>query len=88
MNCADCGVLTVPGRRLRGLCKRCYQRHRKRGTHIDFERVNRSRAEVIEEWLRLRSDGYSRVFAAYRMGMTPGALDTAIARAKRRGEVA
>lgn len=96
--CADaaCGVPLVactatvvpPGKQRhggRGLCTRCYGRHLKAGTTIDFERNTWPREELYEEWLRLRETGVSRAAAAKRLGVTPDALGLAIRRTERDG---
>lgn len=86
--CRECSA-TDPGPRkswARGLCARCYSRHQKRGTLDQFERLIRPRDYVLEDWLFLNEQGYNRAQAAERMGMTRGALDRAIARARRDGD--
>ena len=54
---------------------------RRRGTLGDFPTWQRPRAEVVDEWVWLRSTGCTREQAAARMSMGRGALDRALARA-------
>lgn len=74
----------------RGLCQKCHRRlYRRaaRGTSdelLDYERVSRSALDVIEDWESLAAQGYTRKQAATRIGMTPAALNQAIARHRRR----
>jgi hypothetical protein len=73
-----------PGYRLhigRRLCSRCYRRRWDAGTLVDAERLTRTRTEVLEDFLLLASEGYSRRLVAERMGMTYDALCQALHRA-------
>ena len=65
----------------RGLCTSCYPRHLAAGTHVDFERRNRPRSELLEEWEMLRAQGLSRRQAAERLGMKDDSLYAALRRA-------
>lgn len=80
----------LAGRQGRGLCLTCYTRLRRTGGLIDFERPNRSRAEVLEEWRALPTEGSTNERIrqlAPRLGMTVDALSRAICRATARGEL-
>lgn len=93
--CLDCGRTTV-NRYLelpaavtasgRGLCRRCYSRHERRGTLVDFPRTTRSRDELLDDWVLLREQGLDRRAAAARMGMTYSAFDRALVRARSKGD--
>jgi len=88
VTCLECSKPkpTNPRRWARGLCSSCYSRHYYRGTIDQFPITYRPREHVIEDWLFLQAQGYTRPHAAERMGMTRDALDHAIARAKRAGD--
>lgn len=77
--CLCCGT-TEPGKRRRGLADRCYFRHRRNGTHLDYPRTYWPRDMLLEEWEWLRSEGYTRSQAAERLGITRDRLDKAIER--------
>jgi hypothetical protein len=77
----------------RGLCKRCHgvlwrryeAGHDVEGDSlIDYERIQRSNANVIESWQELSAEGYTKQQAADRMDMTYAALDQALVRHRRR----
>jgi hypothetical protein len=70
----------------RGLCDPCYHRAQYHGTLIDFERRTVARDELLDDWALLRSEGYTAVQAAPRLGMTPAALLKALDRARRDGD--
>lgn len=70
----------------RGLCTTCRHHARVNGTIGEFERINRSRDDVLDDWVVLRRQGYSRRQAAERIGMRFAALDRAIQRARRAGD--
>lgn len=40
----------------RGLCRRCYEFRRLRGTHLEFERLTMSRDELLAEWDHFTKD--------------------------------
>jgi hypothetical protein len=75
-----------------GLCRADHKRATAHGTlpepaPRDLPRcAYRRRAEVLEEYALLRSDGVSRRMCALRMGMTLSGLDRAINRARAAGE--
>lgn len=52
---------------------------------LDYPRLNRTQVEVVEEWLLLRSEGYTRRQSADRIGMTFAAFDRALHRARKAG---
>lgn len=70
----------------RGLCRSHYSVAAYAGRLIDFERVQRSRDEVMTEWELLRSEGYTKRQAAERLRMTFGAFEAAYFRARRDGD--
>ena len=74
----------------RGLCQRCYQRHRYHGELIDFERRSKPIRDVVEDFIHLDLDrnlSLNRRFelAAPRLGMTHAALSKAYYRAQKNG---
>lgn len=74
----------------RGLCSRCYYRHRQDGTLADFERTTMPEDMVVAEWHRLDDGDGSRAQRvqrlAPRLGMKPDALERALDRAGIRSE--
>jgi len=82
--CVGCGRLAP--RLARGLCPTCYGRRRASGALAYYERVTRPADELLDEWQRLRAEGYTAVNAARRIGVTPAALLKALERARRRGD--
>lgn len=78
--CVRCPEL-VKDRPIRGLCQVCYNAIRYTDEIYDYERITRSRAEVLEEWDVLRSEGFSIRQAAIRLGMKYNTLQMAIRRA-------
>lgn len=71
---------------IRGLCPACYWPARSNGTVADWPRSTRSRDDVLDDWVILRAQGYTRRRAAERLGMTLAAFDGAIYRARRDGD--
>lgn len=73
----------------RGLCDSCYQIHHKAGTLDQFptQRVQRFRADFVPDYRLLRSEGYTRAQIAERLGMGRNALDAAVRRAVRAGDL-
>lgn len=80
-----------PGRPVnaRGLCDSCYETHWKAGTLDQFptQRTQRRRVEFLADYVLLRSEGYTRSQIADRLGMTRNALDAAVRRAVRAGDL-
>ena len=74
------------GHRGRGLCRGCHARRRRDGTLADAPRATMSADEVLEEWVMLRGEGHTVAQAAERLGMTYGALEKALDRARKRGD--
>lgn len=71
----------------RGLCHPCWRRERRtNGRHIDYECLNRSRDDLMDDWVVLRSDGLSKRGAAERLGMTMPAFTRALERAAAAGD--
>jgi hypothetical protein len=68
----------------RGLCRPCHQTAGE--DRIDYERVGRSRDELMAEWEILRGEGYTKRQAAERLGMTFEAFDRAYHRARAAGD--
>ena len=83
--CSDCGRI-MKGAYCRGLCSTCYKRALDEGSVHDFERLKRSREEVIEEWEWLRSEGYTMRQAAERLGMKYNSLYAVLWRARKAAE--
>lgn len=75
----------VPVHSRRGLCEGCEVAARRDGTLLDHPALVRTRAEVLEDYELLRTDGATRRQAAARMGMTVDALDRALQRARAAG---
>lgn len=73
----------------RGLCDSCYEMHWKAGTLAQFptKRTQRFRADFLAEYRHLRSYGISRAEIAQRLGMTRNAVDAAVRRAVRAGDL-
>lgn len=65
-------------------CERCYDRARKRRALIDLPRITRSADELLDDYALLRSEGYTRLQIAERLGIDVRALDQALYRARRR----
>lgn len=72
--------------RARGLCHRCYQALFESGELIAFERITRTRDEVMEDWEILRSHGCTKRQAAERIGMSFAAFSRAYDRARAAGD--
>lgn len=71
----------------RGLCRGCYDHHRKYGT-LDIFPTRRWRLRLNEfatEYAHLRTDGVTRLQFARRAGMTRDSVDQAYRRAVRAG---
>lgn len=95
--CRECGRALrpqshppIPGRdtvplKNNGLCGRCEARHRA-GTTPGVRTPYVPAECALDDWAMLRDQGYNWRDAAPRIGMTPGALDKALTRAKRRGD--
>lgn len=83
-DCADCGRRRP--NKGRNLCDTCWQRNWKNGTLDAFPRATRPRADVLEDWAFLASQGYTRRTAADRMGISKDCLDKAIERDRRRND--
>lgn len=71
----------------RGLCSRCYRRCELDGTLVDYPRRNRSRDELLEDWVILcHQEGHSLRDIAGRLRMKPTSLERAIQRARAAGD--
>ena len=70
----------------RGLCRRCYYRAYETGCHIDHDRRTWPADMLLDEWVRLRDDGYTVRLAAERLGLSRDGLRQALLRARRRGD--
>lgn len=95
MNCARCGHTIHPQFRHcsrknsnngRDLCKQCYAKATRDGTLADYERRTRSRDELLDDYMLLRSEGYSWRHIAERLGMTYPAFERAMLRARADGD--
>lgn len=67
----------------RGLARYCYRSLHEIGGHLDYPRLTRALADIVEDWPAVSSLGLAG--AAERLGMTTAALDQALVRAVRRG---
>lgn len=71
----------------RGLCASCYQLAWLRDQLPD-KRLRRSRAEFVDDYLLLRSEGYTRRQIAERLRMTYAGVTAAYSRAVAAGDLA
>lgn len=97
-NCAHCtkpmrkqirGDTRRGGRRqhkARGLCDICWTDLARRGGLADYERVNRAHDDLLDDYVILRGQGYDWRQCAARLGMTRGAFERAMYRARRAGD--
>lgn len=72
--------------RARGLCERCYEHFEDTGELIAFERLTRSRDEVMSDWAILRSRGCTKRQAAERLGIPFPTFTRAYERARAAGD--
>lgn len=80
--CAACGRRKA-NRGTRGLCRPCWDDPEIRmDAPTKFWRAD----DLLDTWDELRREGYDVRQAAERIGVTFGALDKALCRAKRRGD--
>ncbi|MGH3094584.1 MAG: hypothetical protein ACRDMV_01120 [Streptosporangiales bacterium] len=85
--CTDCGTAFSARRYMaRGMCIRCYARHRHRGELTDYERISWTRDEFLDEYQLLRGEGLNRRQIAERLGWRRSRLDAALARAAKDGD--
>ena len=85
-DCIDCGRhMRHIGR---GLCGRCYYFAQQFGVLHEYPRINRPYTWTWEDYDELAAQGYSRLHAAERLGLTKAALEKAIERRPREEEVA
>lgn len=66
----------------RNMCGPDYDAARRDGVLDDYERIARTRDEVLDDWVVLRKRGLSLTEAAARMGMTYDGLEQALRRAR------
>lgn len=73
----------------RGLCDSCYEMHWRARTLDQFptKRIQRFRVDFIADYQLLRSEGHTRAQIAVRLGMSRNALDRAVQRAVRAGDL-
>lgn len=80
-----------PGRPVnaRGLCDSCYETHWKAKTLDQFptKRTQRFRADFLAEYRHLSRYGLTRTEIAQRLGMTRNAVDAAVRRAVKAGDL-
>ena len=69
----------------RRLCQGCYEHHAYAGTLDQHPRVNRTPAEFVAAYTRLRARGHSVRSTAHRLGMTFDGLNRAYYRAVHAG---
>lgn len=93
--CVRCGCSILPpapGRsaavihRGRGLCQPCYRSVDREGRLSEYEKKFRSRDEILEEWVILCRQGYTRRQAAERLLMKPESFVRALQRARKDGD--
>ena len=72
--------------RARGLCSRCHSAFQYTGELIAFERLTRTRDELLEDWELLRAQGLTRRQAAERMRMPYLSFNRALQRARAGGD--
>lgn len=70
----------------RQMCSGCYSDAKRTGEIINYPRTTKSRADVLEDWGICRRRNMGKREAAQIMGMTYGALDQALRRARLAGE--
>jgi hypothetical protein len=70
-----------------GLCRPCWRYCRSRDLLVDYERLSRSRADLLEDYGMLREQGHTKPQIAERLGMKLPSLDTALLRARRDGDL-
>jgi hypothetical protein len=73
---------THKGRRL---CAPCYEYHQRRGSLDRFPRTNLTRAEFVAAYTRLRAQGRSVRYVAWKLGITFDGLNRAYYAAVRAG---
>lgn len=83
-DCVECGERSRNAGR--GLCAHCHQGALRAGTLCDYERLTRSRADVLDDWTVLRGQGVTRLQAAARLGMSFPAFERALFRARAAGD--
>jgi hypothetical protein len=69
----------------RRLCPGCYEHHMDAGTLGQFPRVNRTQAEFVADYTRLRAQGHSVRYVAWTLGITFDGLNRAYYRAVNAG---
>lgn len=94
-SCVGCGCEMGPQRRRmqyirahdgRGLCSTCYRYASRDETVERYERTFHTRDEVMDDWVVLQQQGYTRRQAAERLGMSHGAFLRAHERAAAAGD--
>lgn len=94
-HCVECGRgigPSVSGRQSRiahcgrGLCTPCYRIAEREGRLDDYEKRTYSRDELLDEWVILCRDGYTRDAAAARLKMKPKSFKRALERARKDGD--
>lgn len=61
----------------RGLCTGCYDHHLYHGTLDQHPRINLTRAEFVAAYTRIRAQGHSVRYVAWKLGMTFNGLNKA-----------
>lgn len=84
LECSECGGLTP--RTSRGLCQKCYDAARRSDTLIDYPRVFKKADDVLDDFVELSDQGFTREQIADRLEMKLNTLDQVISRARRRGD--
>jgi hypothetical protein len=77
------GVPNHKRSRGRSLCSLCYTWARYHGKLVDYPRSTRSRDELLDDYVILRSQGYNWSQCATKLGMSYSAFERAIYRARR-----
>lgn len=70
----------------RGLCSPCYHAAEREGRLDDYNKTFFTRDELLDEWVILCRDGYTRDAAAARLKMKPESFKRALERARKDGD--
>lgn len=93
--CRRCGVRLRPQRSdapwrtrqvARGLCKPCYGHLNNTGGLVDYERVNRPRDDLLDDYVVLRDQGFNWRQCAEKLRINYRTFETAMYRARRDGD--
>lgn len=94
-SCRRCGAFMHPQRSGgpwrhiaigRGLCMSCWRHLQGTGELADYERVSRSRDDLLDDYEVLRGEGYDWRQCAERLGMSYPSFERAMFRARKAGD--